>query len=239
MTVRGRRLIVGNWKMNGVRTDLSVLAAVEAAARRRPELEIGLALPATLIAAPDTRAVAIGAQDIHAQDSGPHTGCISAAMVRDAGARFTLIGHSERRAASRETDHDIARKVATARRHDLSVILCVGESQAVRDAGRAEDHVVLQLAAALPADGAGDWLSVAYEPIWAIGLGRAATLANIASMHAALRAVLGGTGVRLLYGGSVTAETTSGILDVENVDGVLVGGASLTAESFSAILDAA
>lgn len=235
MATRGRRLIVGNWKMNGVRADLTVVAAADAVARQRPDLEIGLALPATLIAAARSAAVAIGAQDIHALDSGPHTGCISAPMVRDAGASFTLVGHSERRAG--ESDQDIAGKVAAARRQGLSAILCVGESQDVRDGGGAEAHVAAQLQAALPADDAGDWLSVAYEPIWAIGTGRSATLDDIAAMHAMLRTICPGS--RLLYGGSVTATTAADILGVANVDGVLVGGASLSAESFSAILEAA
>lgn len=233
--------------MNGARADLAMITVLEMAARDRANIELGLALPATLLlaASATTTAVRIGAQDVHPLDSGAHTGGISAPMVRDAGASFVIVGHSECRAASDLTDQDIARKVVAVRRQGLAAILCVGEPAGVRARGNAEAFVTEQLRTALPQDADGEWLSVAYEPIWAIGSGRVATLEEIATMHAALRATclsaLGrrGARIRLLYGGSVTASTAAGILATEGVDGVLVGGASLTVEGFLPILASA
>ena len=239
-----RKFVVGNWKMHGNLAALPVLGAIDAAARRTPAVDVGVAVPATLItvAWQAASALRVGAQDIHAADQGAHTGCLSAPMVKDAGAAFTIVGHSECRAGRQETDAEVRDKVEAARRHGLSVILCVGEALDVREAGHAEDVVRGQLENCLPTDGDGDWLSVAYEPIWAIGTGRAATLDDVAAMHAMLRetcrAVLGQAGdrVRLLYGGSVTPANAADILATPNVDGVLVGGASLTAESFLPIV---
>jgi triosephosphate isomerase (TIM) len=239
-----RKFVVGNWKMHGSLAALPVLDAIDAAARQMPAVDVGVAVPATLITAAwqAAGAMSVGAQDIHAADRGAHTGCLSASMVKDAGAAFTIVGHSECRAGRQETDDEVRDKAQSARRHGLSVILCVGEPLDVREAGRAEDVVRGQLKNCLPADGDGDWLSVAYEPIWAIGTGKAATLEDVAAMHAVLRetcrAVLGPAGdrVRLLYGGSVTPANAGDILATPNVDGVLVGGASLTAETFVPII---
>jgi triosephosphate isomerase (TIM) len=204
-----RKFVVGNWKMHGNLAALPVLAAIDAAARRTPAVDVGVAVPATLItvARQTADAVQVGAQDIHAADKGAHTGCLSAPMVKDAGAAFTIVGHSECRAGRQETDAEVRDKAQAARRHGLSVILCVGEALDVREAGRAEAVVRAQLENCLPNDADGDWLSVAYEPIWAIGTGRSATREDIAAMHAVLRetcrAALGPAGdrVRLLYGG--------------------------------------
>lgn len=239
-----RKFVVGNWKMHGNLAALPVLGAIDAAARETPAVDVGVAVPATLITAAwqAAGAIHVGAQDIHAADKGAHTGCLSAPMVKDAGAAFTIVGHSECRAGRQESDAEVRGKAQAARRHGLSVILCVGEPLEVREAGRAEAVVRAQLENCLPADADGDWLSVAYEPIWAIGTGRSATADDIAAMHAVLRetcrAVLGSAGdrVRLLYGGSVTPANAAGILATPNVDGVLVGGASLTAETFLPII---
>ena len=243
---RSRKLIVGNWKMNGERSALPTIDAIETAARALASVEVGLALPATLLIAARERAqdVLLGAQDIHSADRGAYTGDISAGMVKDAGAAFTLVGHSERRAARGETDDFVRDKAMAALRHGLSVIVCVGEDLEDHHAGRAEAIVTEQMMASLPAEGDRWSLSVAYEPLWAIGSGLTPTETDIARMHEALRAAsiskLGEEAheMRLLYGGSVNASNAGGILQLPNVDGVLVGGASLTAESFVPIIRA-
>ena len=242
-----RKFVVGNWKMHGDLSALPVLSAINDAARQYPGVEIGLAVPATLLipAWQTASAIRVGAQDIHPAEKGAHTGRISAPMVKDAGATFTIVGHSECRADHGDTNDQVRDKASAALRHGLSVILCVGERLEDREAGIAEQVVADQLAACLPAETAPETLSVAYEPVWAIGTGRTPTPEDIASMHAALRAAciaaLGEPGerVRLLYGGSVAAANAVAILAAPNVDGVLVGGASLTAEAFVPIIAAA
>ncbi|HEX8382335.1 MAG TPA: triose-phosphate isomerase [Sphingomonas sp.] len=242
-----RKLIAGNWKMNGSMAALVELDAIATAATRSPGVDVAVAVPATLIAPATARAptLAIGAQDVHHGDCGAHTGCVSAAMVREVGARFSLVGHSERRADQAESDAHVRDKATAARRAGLDVILCVGETSEERDAGRAEAVVTAQLAASLPDDAAGPWLSVAYEPIWAIGTGRTPTTADVAAMHGALRArlrdLLGveAEAIRLLYGGSVNDANAGELLGAGDVDGALVGGASLTAAKFVPIIEAA
>ena len=242
-----RRLIAGNWKMNGTLATLAELDGIAAAAEAAPGVDVAVAVPFTLIAPAHARvpALAIGAEDIHEADSGAHTGCVSAAMVKEVGASFTIVGHSERRGDQHETSHDAFMKAAAAHRHGLRVILCVGELQAERDAGRAERVVQAQIEKSLPDDAHADWLTLAYEPRWAIGTGRTPTLEDIASMHAIARAKLrqmvGDTALamRILYGGSVTGDNAAQIMAVENVDGALVGGASLTAAKFAPIIAAA
>ena len=236
-----RKLVAGNWKMHGVAADLAEIAAIAAAGG---EVDVALCLPATLIerAARAVPGVAIGGQDVHAAPKGAHTGCISAAMLLDAGARLTIVGHSERREAQYETDADVRAKAAAALAAGLDVILCIGESDAVREAGDAVATVAAQLDASLPASPVG---AIAYEPIWAIGTGKIPSLADIAQMHAALRARLiaaygeAGANVRILYGGSVKASNAADIFALPDVDGALVGGASLKAADFLPIVAAA
>ena len=236
-----RKLVAGNWKMHGVAADLAEIAAIAAAGG---EVDVALCLPATLIerAARAVPGVAIGGQDVHAAPKGAHTGCISAAMLLDAGARLTIVGHSERREAQYETDADVRAKAAAALAAGLDVILCIGESDAVREAGDAVATVAAQLDASLPASPVG---AIAYEPIWAIGTGKIPSLADIAEMHAALRARLiaayseGGANVRILYGGSVKASNAADIFAITDVNGALVGGASLKAADFLPIVAAA
>lgn len=247
-----RRLITGNWKMHGNLAALGELEAVARSAAAHPGIDVALALPATLIAPAVARlaglagaALAIGGQDVHPADSGAHTGCLSAAMLREAGARFTLVGHSERRADQHETSQDACAKAEAAHRHGLSVILCVGETEAERDAGRAARVVQAQIEKSVPEDANGTWLSLAYEPRWAIGTGRTPTMDEIAEVHAIardkLRTLAGGAAdaIRILYGGSVTGANAADILATANVDGALVGGASLTAAKLLPIIAAA
>lgn len=234
--------------MHGVALDLEEIGAIAGAAREFHSTDVALCVPATLIerAARAVPGFSIGAQDVHFAEKGAHTGNISAAMLKDAGAELTIVGHSERRESHRESDTEVKAKAEAAMAAGLGVILCVGESLDVREAGDAVATVGAQLAASLPA-GLGDLtrLSIAYEPIWAIGTGKVPTEAEIAAMHAALRQRLisaygdKGTEVRILYGGSVKASNASEIFAVANVDGALVGGASLKAEDFLPIVEAA
>ena len=242
-----RKLVAGNWKMNGSLAMLAELDAIAAAAAGAPGIDVAVAVPATLIAPAVARtpALAIGAQDVHEEPGGAHTGSVSAAMVREAGAVFTIVGHSERRAEMHETDAVVKAKAETARDAGLWVILCVGETLDQRDAGQAARVVTDQLAASLPTDAAADWLAIAYEPVWAIGSGRTPSDTDVADMHGAIRAALrkamgtAADAVRILYGGSVTGENAGMLLYVDDVDGALVGGASLTADKFVPIVEAA
>jgi triosephosphate isomerase (TIM) len=240
-----RRLIAGNWKMNGTQAALGEVTEIARAADAHPGVDVALCLPATLIgrAVEAAGGLMIGGQDVHASPNGAHTGCISAAMLIDAGASLTIVGHSERRHDQHESDADVRAKAQAALAEGLHVILCVGESDDVRSSGAAVAHVVDQLDASLPDDPSR--LSIAYEPIWAIGTGKVAGVADIAEMHAALRERLvatygeAGQGMRILYGGSVKASNAVEIFAVPDVDGALVGGASLTAADFVPIIEAA
>lgn len=244
----GRRmLIVGNWKMNGLHAQLAEVAAIGALARAQPSVEVGLCVPATLIeaAAGQAGGAFIGAQDCHASPSGAHTGCLSAAMLKEAGATCVIVGHSERRTDQHENSAEVAAKALAARGEGLNVILCLGESLDIREGGHAVDFVLDQLSASLPQGAAAGWLSIAYEPIWAIGTGHIPTMDQIAQMHGAIRGALRARigaqadAMRILYGGSVNAANAAEIFALEDVDGGLVGGASLKAESFGPIMAAA
>ena len=242
-----RKLIAGNWKMNGLYAELDDVAAIAAAVSAYPSVDTALCLPATLIRAATERfaSLVIGGQDCHMAPSGAHTGCISAEMLADAGAKLTIVGHSERRAAQGENDADIRGKALAAKRAGIAAIVCVGETEAERDAGQAEVIVLGQLAGSLPDEAASDWLSVAYEPVWAIGTGRIPSVEDVAAMHAAIRGALvarfgdDGAAIRILYGGSMNGENASSLLAISNVDGGLIGGASLKAEKFLPIVQAA
>ena len=240
--------IVGNWKMNGSRAMLSEARAIDRAAARFPAVEVALAPPFTLIHAmrEAVQDIGVGGQDCHAQESGAFTGDVSAAMLVDGGANFTIVGHSERRAMHGESDAVVRAKADAALGAGLSVIVCVGETEAERDAGQAEAVVGAQLEGSLPrGENAADRLAVAYEPVWAIGTGRVPSVDDVAAMHRSIRSKLtvvygdAGNGVRILYGGSVNAKNAAELLAVDEVGGALVGGASLTAESFLAIVSAA
>jgi triosephosphate isomerase len=244
MADKPRFLVAGNWKMNGLQDESQALARGLldlVAADGAPECDMLVCPPAILIGSvgaivKDT-AIALGAQDCHPEGAGAHTGDVSAAMIADAGCAYVIVGHSERRADHGEDDSLVRAKAEAALDAGLTPIICVGETLAERDAGRAVDVVLGQLAGSLP-DAATPANSVlAYEPVWAIGTGRTPTGDDIAEVHDALRAGLKGRmpdggGMRILYGGSVKLDNAAEILVIENVNGVLVGGASLKAVDF-------
>ncbi len=242
-----RKLVAGNWKMNGSLASLGELHGIAEAARAAGGVDVAICPPFTLIASALTRSggLTIGAQDCHGAESGAHTGSVSAAMVKEAGARLVIVGHSERRAEQHEGDVEVRAKAESALRHGLTAIICVGESALDRAAGDQLPVVARQLAGSLPDGWEEGELVVAYEPIWAIGTGNVATPADVAVMHAAIRADLVerfgdlGARIRLLYGGSVKPDNAAELFACRDVDGALVGGASLTAADFVPIIEAA
>lgn len=244
-----RQLIAGNWKMNGIGMHLAELRAM--VTRLPPgsdeRAEIVICPPASLL--DRSRAVAgemmaLGGQDCHAKERGAYTGDISAQMLADAGASFVILGHSERRQAHAESDETVAAKARAALSAGLKPIICVGESAVERDGGIAVDVVLSQLKGSIPGGADAERLTIAYEPVWAIGTGKTATVNDIGEMHAAIRQALvsrlgpNGKQVRILYGGSVNPSNAQEILALSEVGGALVGGASLKAEQFLSIIAA-
>jgi triosephosphate isomerase (TIM) len=239
-----RPLVAGNWKMHGLKASTAELQKIIAGARALPKVDLMVCPPATLIAefaaAARGAPLAIGGQDCHAQASGAFTGDISAEMLKDAGATAVIVGHSERRHYHGETDAAVCAKALAARRAGLTAIVCVGETEAERDAGRARAVVGAQLEGSLPDDAAHN-IVIAYEPVWAIGTGRTPTAADVGDMHGFIRAQLkarhgaAADGIRILYGGSVKPANAKELMTIDNVDGALVGGASLKADEFVAI----
>jgi triosephosphate isomerase (TIM) len=236
-------LIAGNWKMNGLAADGAARARDVAAraAETRLACEVLVCPPATLLArvavALAGGQVKLGGQDCHSEPGGAFTGDVSAEMLRDAGCSYVIVGHSERRAGHGETDAQVRAKALAARRAGLTAIVCVGESEAERNAGRALEVVAGQLGGSVPDGADAAELVVAYEPVWAIGTGRTPSLAEIAEVHGRIRADLAsrhpdGARMRILYGGSVNAKNAADILAVDHVNGALVGGASLDGEAF-------
>jgi triosephosphate isomerase (TIM) len=243
---KNRPLIAGNWKMNGLAASAAELQAIIAASEPiAPKADLLICPPATLVLTFATRArgsvVAIGGQDCHAAPSGAHTGDISAEMLKDAGAWFVIVGHSERRADHRETDLVVNAKTHAAWRAGLTAILCVGETRAERDSGKTLEVVGRQLAASVPDGSTADNLVIAYEPVWAIGTGLTPTVKDVEEVHGFIREKLTGrfpaegAGVRILYGGSVKPSNAAELLSVKHVNGALIGGASLKATDFLAI----
>ena len=240
-----RKLVVGNWKMNGLAASAATIADL-AAAHPVPGCDVLICPPATLIARLAGLGTPIGGQDCHPAASGAHTGDISAEMLRDAGAEAVIVGHSERRADHGETDALVAAKAAAAWRAGLLAIVCLGETEAERDAGLTLEVVGRQIAGSAPDGATPGNLVVAYEPVWAIGTGRTPSTSQIAEVHAFLRARLAdrfgaaaAREFRLLYGGSVKPGNAAEIFAIGNVDGALVGGASLSAADFGPIVAAA
>ncbi|SMH58661.1 triose-phosphate isomerase [Azospirillum agricola] len=246
MTER-RKLIAGNWKMNGLKADGLALAS-DLAGR----LKGAGAVPFDLLVCPPfpllfpvgeaiaDSALKLGGQDCAAKTSGAHTGDVAPTMLTDAGCRYVILGHSERRADHGESDALIAAKAAAAHGQGLIAIVCVGETEAQRDAGQADAVVSGQLAGSIPAGATAANTVIAYEPVWAIGTGKTATAGDVKAMHAHIRAELDGkiadpAKALILYGGSVKPSNAAELMAVENVDGALVGGASLKADDFWAI----
>jgi triosephosphate isomerase (TIM) len=247
-----RKLIAGNWKMNGLRADGTELAreiahrsnATAQGADSPLACDLLICPPATLLMAVAEElagsAVALGGQDCHQAEKGAHTGDISAWMLKDAGCSHVILGHSERRSEHGEESRLVRAKAAAAHRAGLVPIICIGETEAQRDAGETLDIVATQLAESLPEAWTAATLVIAYEPVWAIGTGRTPTREDVATVHAHIRGLLTrlgseGAGVRILYGGSVKAVNAGDLLAVDNVDGALVGGASLSATEFWSI----
>ncbi len=243
-----QKLAAGNWKMNGTGSDLAELAEL-IQSQGTATSELMICPPATLLSrAADlaqNSALAIGAQDCHSEQAGAHTGDISAAMLKEAGATAVILGHSERRADHSESSNTVAAKTQTAWAHGLTALVCLGETLDEREAGDTLKIVGDQLAASLPEEATGANTVLAYEPVWAIGTGKIPSLAQIAEVHDFLRAELTtrfgpqmAEATRLLYGGSVKPGNAAEIFATSNVDGALVGGASLKAADFSPIIAA-
>lgn len=247
-----RALVAGNWKMNGSKKDLSELRKLATAlkpskSKGRVKADVMICPPATLLprmADQKAKGIALGGQDCHANISGAHTGDISADMLKQAGAKAVIIGHSERRADHGETDEQVRAKVEAAHRAGLLAIMCVGESLKQRKAGETLKVVQGQLRGSLPAGCTAKNTVIAYEPVWAIGSGLTPTAAQVGEVHAALRKALvrrfgdEGAKMRILYGGSVKPANAAELMAVPHVNGALVGGASLKAQDFYGILKA-
>lgn len=244
-----RKVAAGNWKMNGLKASLSEIEALKATSVGA-DCDIILCPPATLVgamvAAADGSGIVVGGQDCHWNETGAHTGDVSAEMLADAGAGAVILGHSERRADHGETDAEVNSKAVAAWRAGLQAIVCVGETEAERDAGTTLDIIGGQLDGSTPDAATAENTIIAYEPVWAIGTGRTPTLDEVAEVHDFLRGKLTarfgdtiGNGFRILYGGSVKPTNAAEIFAVSNVDGGLVGGASLKAADFAGIITAA
>ncbi|MDE1152180.1 MAG: triose-phosphate isomerase [Micavibrio sp.] len=243
-TKSAQKLIVGNWKMNGLLADGEARTEelVEAIKARKSFLfDMVLCPPATLIGVltslGGSSLVKWGGQDCHAKESGAFTGDISAAMLQDLGCTYVILGHSERRQNHKESSATVQEKAKAAHAAGLIAIICVGETDAERTAGKANDIVSEQLAASIPAGATAANTVVAYEPVWAIGTGKTASADDILNMHQHIRGKVGD--LAILYGGSVKGSNAAEILKTPNVDGVLVGGASLKVEEFLTIATAA
>ena len=244
-----RKLAAGNWKMNGLKADGVALARDITGRAKQKSLTCDLLLcpPATLLApvaeAIAGSAVALGGQNCHAASSGAHTGEISAPMLKDAGCSYVILGHSERRTDQGETDAEVQAKVVAVHKVHLCSIVCIGESLAQREAGETLAVIERQIAGSLPEGLDSTALVIAYEPVWAIGTGRTPTVEQVAEVHSHIRRLLATkakdpAAVRILYGGSVKPGNARELMNVRDVDGALVGGASLVAADFWAIAEA-
>jgi triosephosphate isomerase len=244
-----RPLIAGNWKMHGLASQLEQIRVVAASIKAQPlHADVLICVPPTLIDRAVTASsgyLAIGGEDCSAETAGAFTGDVDADMLQDAGATAVILGHSERRRLHQETDAKVAAKVRAAWAAGLSTIVCIGETQEQRSAGQTLAVCDAQVTASLPDFRVGCETSVAYEPLWAIGSGHMPTVEDIKVVHGHIRHCLvarfgeAGRAIRVLYGGSVKSSNAQAILEICNVGGVLVGGASLTSADFDAVLGVA
>lgn len=245
-----KKLIAGNWKMNGSLAANAALISELLAGIGQPACDVAVCVPAVYLAQVQLLlagqgGIALGAQDVSQHESGAYTGDVSAAMLKELGARYVIVGHSERRQYQGETDAQVAVKAQRALAAGLTPIVCVGETLREREQGETESVVSRQLSAVIQLNGErlAD-LVVAYEPVWAIGTGRTATPEQAQTVHAALRALLAAAdlqaaGVRILYGGSMNAGNAAELLAQPDIDGGLIGGASLKARDFLKIIETA
>lgn len=250
MSATIKPLVAGNWKMNGLKSNQAEFYGMLAGISDElaESVDAMICAPATLVSALAEKAgkgaMSVGGQDCHANQSGAHTGDISAEMLKDAGAKAVIVGHSERRTDHGETDADVCAKAQAAWRAGLVAIVCVGETEAERKAGKALEVVERQLNASVPDGATAQNTVIAYEPVWAIGTGLTPTAGDVEEMHKAMRENLvgrlgdEGAAMRLLYGGSVKPANASELMGVSDVNGALVGGASLKADDFLGILAA-
>lgn len=249
MTITIRPLIAGNWKMNGTSGSMPELVAIGKAFTHGFDVSVEALIcpPATLVArahdALSSTPVRVGGQDCSAKENGAHTGDISAEMLKDAGATFVIVGHSERRTDHGETNEIVHDKAEAAWRAGLVAIICIGETQGQRERGLTLDVLSAQIEGSVPTGATPANTVVAYEPVWAIGTGLTPTIPDVAQAHAHIRAELigkigdGATSMRILYGGSVKPSNAGELLAVENVNGALIGGASLKSSDFLAIAE--
>ncbi|MBB3177770.1 triosephosphate isomerase [Variovorax sp. Sphag1AA] len=248
--MKKKKLIAGNWKMNGSLVANEALLSALRQGIGAPACDVAVCVPAPYLAQVQAlvsgSAIEVGAQDLSAQPQGAFTGEQSAAMLKEFGVRYVIVGHSERRQYHGETDELVAAKTAAALANGLTPIVCVGETLAQREAGETEDVVKRQLAAVIHVNGhCISEIVVAYEPVWAIGTGKTATPDQAQAVHALLRAQLHHAanehagGIRILYGGSMNASNAAELLAQPDIDGGLIGGASLKAPDFLQIIAAA
>lgn len=247
--MKNGKFIVGNWKMNGALSSKILVSEIDDGCRDllSENLQVGICPPFPIIAnAIDwtwESPIQIGAQDCHYKNSGAHTGDVSPQLLNEIGAQIVILGHSERRADHFETDETVNSKAQNAIANNLLPIICVGESDEIRKAGRETEIVLAQIEKSCPKEHSN--IVIAYEPIWAIGTGKVASNDDILKMHCEIRAKLieiygdAGKKIKILYGGSVNSQNAKDILHIDNVDGALVGGASLKSPDFLAIIKAA
>ena len=243
-----RPLVAGNWKMNGLTSSLTELEALKAALAGQPaSAEVLVCPPFTLVAQAAAIAgdvFAVGGQDCDARPAGAHTGDIAAEMLKDAGASYVIVGHSERRQNHGERDADVAAKAGAAWRAGLTAIICIGETESQRFSGNAHDVCQSQIDGSVPGAANAANTVIAYEPVWAIGTGKTPTREEITRMHAYIRSTLlrrlgaGAREIRILYGGSVNPDNAAEILNLPEVNGALVGGASIKSDGFLRIIRA-
>lgn len=244
-----KKLIAGNWKMNGSIEANDALVRALVAGLAAPACAVAVCVPAPYLAQVQMlragSALELGAQDVSAHEKGAYTGEVSAAMLREFGVRYAIVGHSERRQYHGETDALVADKAKAVLAHGITPIVCVGETLEQREAGKTEEVVKRQLAAVIHANGhCISEIVVAYEPVWAIGTGKTASPEQAQSVHAVLRAQLQAATpqagrVQILYGGSMNAANAAELLSQPDIDGGLIGGASLKAADFLTIVAAA